>query len=101
MYIHTSKKHGITHGGKPYKVPGINIKTKTFHGVAPNRGAAFLFAESYGAVRCGFYVFFILRVRCSSVKNGKNRTAPYPYRSKLLVLKDPRPTVRFAADFWL
>ena len=40
---------------------------EAFHGVTPNCdaiGAIFLFAESYGAVRCG-------AVRCGAVKKGK------------------------------
>ena len=74
---------------------------KAFHGVAPNRGALFLIAESYGtvrcvAMRCGFcilrrahfrfgFVFILLCgavrfdiVRCGGVhvQTAQTRTAP-------------------------
>ena len=74
------------------------VNTKGFHGVTPNRGAVFLFAESYGAVWCVFLFFVTLwcgsvrfcqrpshTVRCGSVKTATDDTAPYPHRRKVLI----------------
>ena len=48
----------------------------SFHGGAPNRGAVFLSAESYGAVRCEFR--FLIFVRCGAVRYQPHRTVATP-----------------------
>ena len=51
---------------------------EAFHGGAPERGAGFLRAESYGAVRCVFWFLGFMRcVRYKSVKAAPHRIAPY------------------------
>ena len=82
------------------------VNTKGFHGVTPNRGAVFLFAESYGAVWCVFFVFCNLMVRFGAVLSkakpygamwfGKNRyrrhrTVPAPSQSFDLKTLTPDP----------
>ena len=77
----------------------LGLFSNAFPGVAPNRSAAFLHAESYRQV-CGAVRFFFL-IRCGAVRCGEtrvNRTAPYPHLTKLLDFKDPTPTVLFGAD---
>lgn len=84
---------------------------EAFHGVAPNRGAFFLFAEHYGAVRCdatrilifqemrifvlGFLFLHCCVMRCSSTSCGAVRftfkpVEPAPHRSKRLDLESLR-----------
>ena len=60
--------------GRKERFKTAKTANKTFHGVGPNRGAAFLLAISYGAERCGFC--FLRTLRCGSVRfcQGKNRT---------------------------
>ena len=54
---------------------------KAFHGVAPNHSAVFLYAESYGVVRCGTDIIFENRavrslLRCGAVQSKPVETAP-------------------------
>ena len=52
--------------GRKERFKTAKTANKTFHGVGPNRGAAFLLAISYGAERCGFC--FLRTLRCGAVR---------------------------------
>ena len=56
-----------------------------FHGVAPNRVAGFLLAQSYCAVSAKYFrTVWHDAVRCGLVTLGKHRAAPYGEQSTRL-----------------
>ena len=83
--------------------PALFFQGISHYSTEPRRGAVRIldFEDGmvrYGTVRCGFRLLICIRCECGSATTVKNRTAPYPNRSKSLDFGDPRPTARFSTD---